>query len=107
MCSENNNSSKYHFLGKIEYGITPYSNKEIAFICCWVEGRLKRYQLEDGTLERILSKKLLALTKEAEFIIECDADINEQGILCNIEYCTIYETYYAYKYCERKSPQAD
>ena len=99
MCCENHSSSRYHFLGKIEYGITPYSNKEIAFICCWVEGRLKRYQLEDGTLERILSKKLLALTKEAEFIIECDADIDEQGILCNIEYCTIYETYYAYKYC--------
>ena len=93
MLANKTNYKKLHVLGKIEYVEDPFTCEELIVVSSWNKGNEVRYRLEKRLLKSKCSAELIKESKDEPFIIECEAIVDKNNVLHDIEICAIYEPY--------------
>ena len=86
-------SCKQHLIGKICFITEKYSTKKLACLVYWQDDKPMVFQIDIRLLRRLLSPRLFEKIQEDEFIMECDAFVDENNNLSDIEITNIFETF--------------
>ena len=86
-------SCKQHLIGKICFIEEKYSNKKLACLVYWQDDKPMVFQIDIRMLRRLLAPRLFEKVQENDFILECDAFVNENNALTDIEITNMFETY--------------
>ncbi len=86
-------SCKQHLIGKICFIEEKYSNKKLACLVYWQDDKPMLFQIDVRMLRRLLAPRLFEKVQENDFILECDAFVDENNNLSDIEITNIFETF--------------
>ena len=86
-------SCKQHLIGKICFIEEKYSNKKLACLVYWQDDKPMLFQIDVRMLRRLLAPRLFEKVQENDFIMECDAFVDENNNLSDIEITNIFETF--------------
>ena len=86
-------SCKQHLIGKICFIEEKYSNKKLACLVYWQDDKPMLFQIDVRMLRRLLAPRLFEKVQENDFIMECDAFVDEDNALTDIEITNIFESY--------------
>ena len=86
-------SCKQHLIGKICFIEEKYSNKKLAGLVYWQDDKPMLFQIDVRMLRRLLAPRLFEKVQENDFILECDAFVDENNNLSDIEITNIFETF--------------
>ena len=84
---------KQHLIGKICFIEEKYPNKKLACLVYWQDDKPMVFQIDIRLLRRLLAPRLFEKVQEDDFIMECDAFVDENNNLNDIEITNIFETY--------------
>ena len=84
---------KQHLIGKICFIEEKYSNKKLACLVYWQDDKPMLFQIDVRMLRRLLAPRLFEKVQENDFIMECDAFVDENNNLSDIEITNIFETF--------------
>lgn len=84
---------KQHFIGKICFITEKYSTNKLACLVYWQDDKPMVFQIDIRLLRRLLAPRLFEKVQEDDFIMECDAFVDENNNLSDIEITNIFETF--------------
>ena len=84
---------KQHLIGKICFIEEKYSNKKLACLVYWQDDKPMIFQIDIRLLRRLLAPRLFEKVQEDDFIMECDAFVDDNNNLSDIEITNIFESY--------------
>ena len=84
---------KQHLIGKICFIEEKYSNKKLACLVYWQDDKPMIFQIDIRLLRRLLAPRLFAKVQEDDVIMECDAFVDDNNNLSDIEITNIFESY--------------
>jgi len=94
MTSKTNSiSSKQHLIGKICFLEEKYSTEKLACLVYWQNDKPIVFQIGMKILKRLLAPRLFEKVQEDVFMMECDALVDDNNNLSDIEITNIYESY--------------
>ena len=86
-------SCKQHLIGKICFIEEKYSNKKLACLVYWQDDKPMIFQIDIRMLRRLLAPRLFEKVQKDDFIMECDAFVDGNNTLSDIEITNIFESY--------------
>lgn len=89
----NRKVTKQHLIGKICFLNEKYSTEKLACLVYWQDGKPMVFQIDIKLLRRVLAPRLFEKVQEDVYILECDAFVDEDNALTDIEITNIFESY--------------
>ena len=86
-------ATKQHLIGKICFLEEKYSTDKLACLVYWQNDKPMVFQIDIRLLRRLLAPSLFEKVQEDDFIMECDAFIDENNALTDIEITNMFEMY--------------
>ena len=86
-------SCKQHLIGKICFIEEKYSNNKLACLVYWQDDKPMIFQIDIRLLRRLLAPRLFEKVQEDDFIMECDAFVDDNNNLSDIEITNLFESY--------------
>lgn len=89
----NSNLIKQHLIGKICFFDNNYSDRELACMVNWHNNKSKIFQIDVMELKKILAPFLYEKMHEDSYVMECDAFVDENNTISDIEITWLFETF--------------